>query len=245
MVYYTCGEESCFMGKTEIKDNQAVLETKFPICAGGTITYTKPDYIGYSSFLSTNVEESAILPAASLEPIQTKNIIVKKKNMAKNNNEWALENNPLSLSWDEQAIISLERIGKEGEEEFSAAAEFKGNQQEPSEIRIAPGKYRVNIQLMLDSKVVIPEEKEMLLFIPIATIPEIELEPYPAGGIVFDETIPLEIKTTDYDAIEFYSLYIDIPGIPREERTHDDLEEIGKIEDYSEYYRKSLEPVLK
>ncbi len=246
MVYYSCGQESCFIGQTELKDNQAVLETKLPICAGGTITYTKPDYIGYSQFLSTEVDESATLSSVNLEPIEIKKIEVKKKNLVKQDGSWIFQNNPLSLSWDEQAIISLERIGKEGEEEFTAVAEFKGGQSNPSEIRIAPGKYKVNIQLMLDSKVVIPERTEKILgIIPIAKVPEIELEPYPAGGVIFDENNAFEIKTTDHNTIEFYSLYVDIPSIPLSQRTHKDIEETGKIEDYSKYYRKSLEPSLR
>ncbi len=246
MVYYTCGEESCFIGNTEIKDNQAVLETKLPICAGGIITYKKPDYIGYSQFLSTEVDESATLPSVNLQPIEIKKIEVKKKNLVKQDGVWTFQTNPLSLSWDEQAIVSLERIGQQGEEEFTAVAEFKGGQSTPSEIRIAPGKYKVNIQLMLNSKVVIPERTERILgIIPIAKIPEIELEPYPAGGLIFDETNAFEIKTTNYNTLEFYSLYVDIPSIPLSERVHEDIEETGKIDDYSKHYRKSLEPSLR
>jgi hypothetical protein len=152
----------------------------------------------------------------------------------------------LRLSDKEQAIITLERIGKKGDEEFSTAAEFTGSQSELSELRIVPGKYKVNIQIILNEKVIIPEETKMWLVFPIATLPEIELNPFLAGGIIFDETIAWNTgDITNYNNIEFYSLYIDIPGIPQSERKHDDLDEMNKIEEYSKNYRASLEPMLK
>ena len=246
IVYYSCGDESCFMGETKIKDDKAILETKFPICAGGTITFTKPDFLGYSEFLSTDLDKDISL-SKKLEPFVYKNIEVKKKKIIKGDDGWTLNNNAFGLSGNEQAIIMLERIGKNGEEEFSTAAEYTGSQDELSELRIAPGKYKVNIQLILNEKIVIPEEKKMLLLVfPIATLPEIELNPFPAGGIIFDETISWNTgDITNYNNIEFYSLYTDIPGIPESERKHDDVGEMNKIEEYSKSYRASLEPMLK
>jgi len=86
----------------------------------------------------------------------------------------------------------------------------------------------------------------MFLFFPIATLPEIEFNPFPAGGLVFDETIAWDLNDIiGYDNIEFYLLYIDIPGIPESERKHDDIDEINKIQEYSKNYRTSLEPILK
>lgn len=246
IIYYSCGSESCFIGETEMKDDIAVLETKFPICAGGTITFTKPDFLGYSEFLSTEIDKDINLPLTKLEPFVYKNIEIKKKKIVKGDDGWTLNNNALELSGNEQAILTFERIGKNGEEEFSTAAEYTGNQDELSELRIVPGKYKVNIQLILNEKIVIPEEKKMISFFQITTLPEIELNPFPAGGLVFDETIAWNAgDITNYNNIEFYSLYIDIPGIPESERKHDDMDEMNKIEEYSKNYRASLEPILK
>ncbi|MBU1204456.1 MAG: hypothetical protein KKE93_00935 [Nanoarchaeota archaeon] len=246
MIYYSCGDESCFIGETEMKEDKAVLETKFPICAGGKITFTKPDFLGYSEFLSTEVDKDINLPLTKLEPFVYKNIEIKKKKIIKGDDGWTFSNNAFGLSGKEQAILTLERIGKDGDEEFSTAAQYTGGQDEPSELRIVPGKYKANIQLILNEKIVIPEEKKMLLFFQIATLPEIELEPFPAGGLVFDETIAWNAgDITNYDNIEFYSLYIDIPSIPESERKHDDMDEMNKIEEYSKNYRASLEPVLR
>ena len=242
MVYYSCGTDSCFIGET---NSQAVLEAKFPICAGGIITFSKPDFLGYSEFLSTEVDKDISL-SKKLEPFVYRNIEIKKKKIVKTDDGWIFNNNALGLSTNEQAILTLERIGKKGDEEFSAAAQYTGGQDELSELRIAPGKYKVNIQLILNEKVVIPEEKKMFLFFPIATLPEIELNPFPAGGLVFDETIAWNAgDITNYNNIEFYSLYIDIPSIPESERKHDDIDEMNKIEEYSKNYRASLEPILK
>jgi len=243
MVYYNCGDESCFIGETKIKDNEAVLETKFPICAGGKITFTKPDYLGYSKFLSTEVDKEMSLSLTKLEPFEYKNIEIKKKKIVKQDNSWIFNNNALELSSKEQAIIMLERIGKNGDEEFSTVAEYTGNQNELSKLRIVPGKYKVNIQLILNDEVIIP--KEVKIF-PLSTLPEIKLSPFLAGGLVFDETTSWNANSiADYNNIEFYSLYIDIPGIPESERKHDDMNEMNKIEVYSKNYRASLEPVLR
>jgi len=246
MVYYSCGDESCFIGETKMKEDKAVLEIKLPICAGGTITFTKPDFLGYSEFLSTEVNKEINLPLTKLEPVVYKNIEIKKKKILKGDDGWTFNSNGLRLSDKDQAIITLERIGKKGDEEFSTAAEFTGSQSELSELRIVPGKYKVNIQIILNEKVIIPEETKMWLVFPIATLPEIELNPFLAGGIIFDETIAWSTgDITNYNNIEFYSLYIDIPGIPQSERKHDDLDEMNKIEEYSKNYRASLEPMLK
>ena len=243
MVYYSCGTESCFIGET---DDNAVLEAEFPVCAGGIVTFSKPDFLGYSEFLSTEPDKGMDLPLISLEPLVYKNIEIKKKKIVKTDDGWVFNNNAFGLTAKEQAILTLERIGKRGEEEFSAAAQYTGGQDGLSEIRIAPGKYKLNIQLILNEKIVIPEEKKMFLFFPIATLPEIEFDPFPAGGILFDETIAWDADDiTNYDNIEFYSLYIDIPGMPESERKHDDIDEMNKIEQYSKNYRASLEPRLK
>jgi len=240
MVYYSCGTESCFIGETS---NQAVLETKFPVCAGGIITFSKPDFLGYSEFLNTELDKDVVLPVKKLEPFVYKNIEIKKKRMIKVDGKWTFDNTPLRLSTNEQAILTLERIGRNGEEEFSAAAQYTGGQDEPSELRLVPGEYKVNIQIILNEKVVIPKEVKI---IPPTILPEIDLNPFPAGGIIFDETIPWNTGSIiNYDNIEFYSLYIDLPGVPENERKHDDMDEMSKIEEYSKNYRASLEPVLK
>jgi len=243
MVYYSCGDESCFIGETKIKNNKAVLETKFPICAGGVITFSKPDFLGYSEFLSTELDKEIALPLKKLEPFVYKNIEIKKKRMIKVDGKWIFDNTPLRLSTNEQAILTLERIGRNGEEEFSTAAQYTGSQDKPSELRIVPGEYKLNIQVILNEKVIIPKEVKL---IPPTILPKVELNPFPAGGIIFDEAIPWNTGSiTNYGNIEFYSLYIDLPGIPENKRKHDDMDEMSKTEEYSKNYRTSLEPVLR
>ncbi len=244
VVYYSCGEESCLIGETELEDGKAVLRARLPICLGGTISIKKHDFIGRSSELSTQKEMEAEVSMA-LEPIQTKDIVIKKKVLSKND-DWIISPHSSPLSGNEEAIIKIERIGEEGEESFTSAAGISGKDSEIPQMRIARGKYSVSIQLYSDSRLVIPEEKKTFLFIPLVTIPEVEIEPFPAGGLILDEAAAFNLDRIEgYETIEFYALYFDLLGIPESQRKHQDLDVLSRIEEFSQHYRTHLEPRLK
>ena len=47
-----------------------------------------------------------------------------------------------------------------------------------------------------------------------------------------------------YDTLVFYVISADIVSIPEQDRVIEDIEQIGKIEDYSNTYRIALQPTF-
>jgi hypothetical protein len=79
----------------------------------------------------------------------------------------------------------------------------------------------------------------------------------PEEDIIFDKTRPMptgmaefewELKKDQLDAadeIEFYYLYFALDKLPKNNRKIEDLEQIGRMKEYSQTYRTYLEPTVK
>lgn len=252
-VLYKVGDESCYIGQT-----LSPLVERFPVAVGGVLSVSKDSYIGkYVNFSpEADVEKSLDV---ELQPVYTKNAIIRKINVTKTNGRWVFTNNREDLTNNELAFITLRRVGAENEQEFSSIASYKGGEQ-PTQIDIAPGIYEVEGSLILNERIVVPEREACSCIIdtPIGcasencyTIPEIDFgkdatpgeEQFPSGGLKTRFTISPN-RLANNENIVFYVLNINIAGIPQSQRVVEDLDELGKIEEYSTIYRTNLQPTF-
>ena len=249
-VIYTVTGESCFIGAT---DSEGELKEQFPVGVGGIVSIAKNGYIGKTIEFDPKADKNDLLKA-SMQPIYTKRIIVKKKNIVKTLQGWQFVNSPVELSEKEAATVSLTRIGDAGELDFSSATNYAGKQQDPSDIEIAAGKYSADIILILNEKIVIPEKQKCVSLLfkkQCTTIPKVDFsekatpgqEKFPEGGLKLNFTInSKELESSD--TIVFYAIVPDIHGIPEQSRVIEDIEQMGKTEEYSNIYKVALQPTF-
>tara|TARA_B100001971_G_scaffold99734_1_gene92004 strand:- start:214 stop:2358 length:2145 start_codon:yes stop_codon:yes gene_type:complete len=240
-ITFSTAGESCYIGKT---DENGILSTKFPTgTAGGVVSFLKQDYISKSWLFDAKKSDSSL--DVVLEPVNDKKIVVKKKLLEKSGKSWSFTNKISDLSESEEAHISLTRLSPITEEEFSSFASLSGPNSE--EIRIAPGKYEVSINMFLREKLSIPEKK---IKKKIGLFNEEEFEmpgfefnennPYPSGGLRLNVTI------TENDlrkgTIVFYAISPVLQNVPEQDRSLEDLEQTGKIDEYSKVFEALLRP---
>ena len=250
-ILYTIIDESCFIGST---NNDGVLKEAFPAgVIGGVVNVIKEDYIGKAVEFDPQVKTDAALKV-QLQPIYTKKLIVKKKNVAKTLEGWKFVDTPVDLNNKESATITLTRINGEGEIDYSSVANYEGKAKESSEVQIAPGNYAADISLILNQKIVIPEKQKCFKKNfwggkECFTIPKVDfaeksspgLEQFSEGGLKLNFTIkPNDLE--NHDTIVIYVVSIDIANVPEQERIIEDIEQMGKVEDYSNIYQLALQP---
>ena len=251
-ILYTVTGESCFIGAT---NENGILKEKFPVGIGGFVNVVKDGYIGKAVEFDPKISNDASLKV-ELQPIYTKKVIVKKKNVVKTQQGWQFVNSPLDLSNKESATVTLTRIKGENEFEFSSVASYEGQQKETSEMEIAPGTYAADITLLLNEKIVFPERKICFkkgIFggKECETTPRIDFgeratpgeERFPEGGLKLNFTInPNDLENSN--TIVLYVVSIDIVDVPEQQRVIEDYNQVGKTEEYSNTYQLALQPTL-
>ena len=259
-ILYTVIDESCFIGSTNA---DGTLTEKFPVAVGGVVNIVKDSYIGKAVEFDPKVNADDSLKT-EVQPIYTKKLIVKKKNVIKTPEGWQFINAPVEMNNKESATISLTRINGEGELDFSSIANYEAQQKsnaseritrlQVTEIEIAPGSYSADINLILNQRIVIPEREKCVRTGVFGskecfTIPKVDFgekaspgqEKFPEGGLKLNLTInPEELRS--HDTIVFYVVSIDIANVPEQERVIQDIEQMGRIDEYSNVYQLALRP---
>ncbi len=262
-IAYNCGEESCSIGTT----NQiGEIATKLPQCMGGLLLVEKNEYHPATFLVDTTKKEEQTL-TITLEPyrlidFKTMKWLVKKQGQ----NNWVLDDTGAAHpSRDEETMIILERQTKELEEPFRTTAQICGGtikakipcgsppRDNSKDIRMLPGKYNVKIYNFRypQPNVIIPIDRRCYDAGPYADPKCVNI---PDKDIVFDKKNPLptgiaefetEITKDDLDAADsvmFYYLYFALDKLPKSNRKIEDLEQIGRMQEYSTAYRSYLEP---
>lgn len=256
-VLFNVADESCPLGTT---DNNGVLITKMPLGnVGSFVSFIKRDFITKS--LVYNPSAGSKRTEMMLDPVFEKKVVVKKKKVVKSGDEWNFVDQAYDLYDSERAIVTLERIGGFGEEEFISGAEYPGTQYPkdvagPSTIRIGPGEYNLRISMIDNDEIIIPEEHveedtglvgELLGEDVKYTLPEMrfgETQPYPSGGLNINFTVNPQTLLRS-DTIEFFVVSADLKGVPQAQRKFDDLDQMSMYDQYSGEYSGVLQPVLK
>ena len=250
-VLYTLIDESCFIGST---DSEGRLKEQFPIGIGGVVNIVKEDYIGKAVEFDASIDSEKSVNA-EINPISSKKLIIKKKNVAKTPQGWAFSSEALDLNAKERAVVTLERISDGTELEFSSFAEFDGKNKESS-IQMAPGLYSEEITLMLNEKIIVPEREKCEnivgpLYKKCFTIPKVDLsqnslpgeEQFAEGGLKMNFTISPE-SLANSGTIVLYVVSVDLVNIPEQERVIEDIEELNRIEEYSASNKAALQPTF-
>jgi len=246
-ITFTIADESCYIGRT---DETGSLVTKFPTgTVGAVVTLIKPDYLSESKLFDARIDRELSLQA-KLDPIMDKKIIVKKKLVEKTPQGWTFTNRVSDLKLTEEAFVTLTRITSLEEEEFSTIASLTGPNE--ADVKLAPGEYEISINMFLRENLRIPEKKKKVvkgllgLFDDTKiTFPEVnfdEKNPYPSGGLKLNIVITKEDLTKD--TLVLYAVSPDLPNVPEDQRVISDLEQIGKIEEYSNVYASLLKPIF-
>jgi len=240
-ITYTCTGESCYMGETK----NGALNSKFPICLGGILGYIKEGYLGKSKILTTELDRSEVLDDLILNPMKEIPFVMKKNKVVKTSNGWQFQTTSIPLDNNEEAMITLTRKGAVEDEEFFSSADIRGNQTNGT-LRIVPGVYDIDIQLLTEGDLVIPERKEKvdtgLFSEKTITYPKIDFNysTYPSGGLKLEYTFTKEDLAKN--KLILYAVNPDIAGIPESARKIEDLDQMYQVENYSEKYSSSLKP---
>ena len=237
-VSFSCADESCYIGAAE----NGQLTERFPICAGGIVSFFNEGYLGYSQFLNTELDQEDQLNI-NLMPLIDKQFVIKKKRMVKNPEGWVFVDNALGLGRHERAFISLSRKTKLGDAEHYTATEYSGG---TGVLSLAPGEYVINIRLYTNESFVIPEQEkceQILIVENCYTIESVEFnETLPNGGVELNYTFTVD--DLKQDPITFYVINTYLTGIPENIRVMEDLEQISLVEEYSATYADRLKPTF-
>ncbi len=273
-IIYSCGDESCAIGYTSLTGDKAVLVDRLPVCAGGAIIATKQDYstapISYNAQLDVSDNFTIVLePVREKNITVRKKPFLKTANFSGTGTTpsvteiWTFTNQELRLLPDEQVLLILEKVKEDpGEEEFTQSIVFSGNESFET-VQLVPGRYKITSQLLWNRKVIIPEEE---ICYPddwydtlglgdekCEKIPEIVFnETFFRGGLKVDEAIgywTLDADTLDDPKPLVFYVYSSPDGFTldsfgKSNLKHDDLDQLGKLDEYSQQYWPNLLPRL-
>ncbi|MBW2971416.1 hypothetical protein KY359_00115 [Candidatus Woesearchaeota archaeon] len=255
MVEFMMGTQSCFMGHTELdENNESTLTAQFPIGVG-SLKLNKNGYLLYNRRFTTT-RQHAVNKTVELYPEIEIDAMVRSLPLSyAGDGAYILPpGSPIaSLSPREEAFITFTRLADEGAEDFDYTAMllFRGNQTGPSLLKMVPGTYEVRGHLISHNAITIPRE-ERLYEVPFAddqtiVANESSFDSYPSGGIEFNNvTGYLEVTADDLvnsDRVMFYMLRFPTPITHSKEfKDAPSLEALGAVPEYSNIYRTNLEP---
>ncbi|MGV8151389.1 MAG: hypothetical protein ACP5NV_06715 [Candidatus Woesearchaeota archaeon] len=260
-ILYGCGNyATCNVGRTEYDSLNSYYSAlvKVPLCMNGFVSVESQNYQRKNIKIDIREKKSVNLGAIYLDPIMTLNFsvtkhVVSRKTMNVAGNDITLGfllDGTAPLGANDTVIVTFTKIDSGIDEEYSTTVMYKGNL---SEIKLIPGRYVIDAQLIDDSGFVIPKEcKEVCVdtepLNPFGgeecqRIPEqsIEVKPSIWGGVQFRNESAIYISKSDILKNE---IEINILRMPNP-RCLDDMQEIGMIEQLSSQYRTILEPVFK
>lgn len=225
--------ENCQVGVT---DDNGELATRMPVAIGATLAFSKSGYIAFSKVANPQLDKAEKLEIP-LHPKLTKSFQIKKIVLEKNQDGDFWEPKKAGpLAADEEAMITMTRLGGTREGVYTTASSFKPGQPLPT-VDIAPGKYEIRVDIHTSQNIRIPEKKYQAGD-KQATIPELNTgDGFKIGGAVYNFTFTkYNLKK---DPLVFYVLNPDIISIPEAKRTTDDLNKMTNAElDSNRYYSR-------
>jgi hypothetical protein len=240
VVSFVSGEK-CIIGETNAS---GMISDKLPVGIGA-LELEHPDYLGYKYPFTTEVDNPK-KAAITIYKKNTKSAIVMKKNIQKASG-WKLNDVPVPLSVNEQAVVILERVSDDGMEDYFTAFIYNGNDTGKQTIDLPPGKYKVTINLVDYQALNIPPSVRKAGSWPNKkkfTVPAVDMDMWQSGGLTFDENTGYwDVKPGNLLAaneIRFYAVALQRSDM----QVVEDVEQMGNVDAYSVSYKTQLTPEL-
>jgi len=212
-VIYSCGGESCTIGKT---DDTGELIAKFPLCYGGRLDLIKEDYLGVKQKLNVD-ENTQVSVGGVLHKFENKKVGVSVFDIK--------ENKKREMRDDEKVILQFNRFNAEiNDYDHYTALVLNGTAKE--EIKLVPGLYHVEMSLLSSKEITIPSKTLNLGPLGILgrkTLPEIKFDTMVEGGAKFEWFI----DDMNFNEIELTVLSWGLP------RSYDDLNNDYNVDELS------------
>ncbi len=254
LVGYSCGDESVDLGETRIQeDGNATVINRLPFCIGGLITGYLKDYYASAEALDV-IDDSDKNLTLKLWPLKEFKLKVRSKILSKGQEGWYLgENAEGFLDQDDELIYVMKRKALPGEQEFIQTGVLNTTtaMNNPT-ISLTPGFYDVELYLIRHfgenytrEKFVIPEQT-IEVDGEEQKIPAIEFNStLYLGGLEFtSETgISFNLSTKKYlnsSTITLHYIEVRMSDLT----TASDLDQLGKIANYSIKYNQTLMPTM-
>lgn len=241
MIFLSVGELMCPIGETRLSQDGKIASWtgKFPIGAIGTLVVNHPDAAPYSQEFFRAKESSMMLDRIRMMRYAVKNVTAVKMNLNKEGSEWALDPSSEKLGENEEVVVMLEKIkDKVTEPDVIAAASLKTDGK--AEIRIIPGKYKATITLLRDKTTVkIPAQN-----IAGQEIPEMKIVENGVFPTSYEAIVTFDNSIYGNNEIIFNAMSFNLPEVPEQERTFDDVNAWGNITQYATDNLNYIAPIL-
>ena len=160
----------------------------------------------------------------------------------------------------ENAMLNFERIGEPGEKIYTTFVSINGSSK--TEIKLLPGKYKVDINIITSKKITIPRDTKKICSSRAECLimsggnktyamDEIKLDSFVSGGAVFDDPAA-ETASAGYWEISQPGLdnsneiVFNIIGLNMANLTkHDDLQLVGLFGNFSKDYSSKIQPEMR
>lgn len=222
-----------------------MVTQRFPVIGfGGQLFLYHQDYPEYFRSYNAQVDVDDKI-SVIFEPYRTRKLKIFKKRLVKNAlGNWVpdFEEDALLSRTREYAIAFLTKTASANSREFYQFVEYREGQD--AIITLVPGEYEVDIKVVYEKNInIAPDFRGEAGFVPAETT---SLEMHIPGGVKLKHTFTKEDLDRG-DTVVLYVIYSDLANVPYRgvgKRVIEDLEEMGKIEDYSVLYASVLEPQI-
>lgn len=238
--------DTVVLGRTGQDEDGKLVET-LPLGYGLLITSREGYHTGRRAFLSRVGKEAEI--EFNMHPYKSVPVKIEKKLIMKNwlSNKWYLSEYNDTLDVTETAIVSFQRLTEhtdEPHEQFITLSYIDSVEN----ITLIPGKYLLQVQIIDNDNLYVPADErcERPCFIcskTCYTIPEIDIEQFPTGGVLLSDETGGFFEITKEDLKMGKGIKLKVPSIVHEHITiHEDMQQIGQFEAYSKMHWTQLEP---
>lgn len=257
VVNLVCGYEKCRIGEVE----GGIIRARLPRCLNGRLEVSKNGFHPTVISLNTFTDSKQTLDL-KLEPYRKVEVEVRKYSLSKTgeHGSWLIGALHTELGEKEEAVVTLTKKIKPGEQGYSAVADIVGNKKTATNpcdseqkkdittMDIVPGDYEVSILILSYDNITIPAERRDpggWLFTEKYTVPGMEFgcdNPMPIGQLRFDWSVSArELETAT--KIEFSGIAADFGGLPESYRKIEDLGVLGETQRFADMYKSFIKPV--
>lgn len=240
-IFFNAGDETCPIGLT---DEQGQANITLPLAFSARLDIVKDGYQTISEPIITRENVGMDVGRIEIEPFRNRNITIKKMTLTKlsADGEWMRTGSFDDLAEGQEAIVMLTKTTGTGDGIMEVVSLSGSNRQE--EISVVPGEYEVQVMLFDRNEIVIPERTEEVGSWPFeqtVRYPEITFNnesPWMLGGL--EENFIMTDMIDYHTTIELRVIALDLGAVSENNRRIEDMEVLGKVEEYTEMHISEL-----